>query len=151
MAAGKTVTVNARELRDAFEFVSASAPVEHSAYVCLDTGRIYWRSAEASLGDEDLPEDIDVSDRYLAVPDQRELDLGRRLALAFAGQELPDDYETVAGLFRRRGAYRRFKDLLETRGKLQAWYNFEGHATDEALRAWCTEHGIQAVTDGSES
>jgi hypothetical protein len=143
-----TVTINARELRDAFDFVSAGEAFDHSAYICLDTGRIYWRSTEADLEEEDLPDDIDGSDRYLAVPSQRDLGLGRRLALA---EEVPDDYDTVIGFFRQRGAYGRFKDLLDARGKLERWYEFESQATDEALAAWCAEHGIQPVTDSRES
>jgi len=43
-------------------------------------------------------------------------------ALAFAADEIPDDYDRVAGFFRRRGAYGHFKDLLEMRGKLERWY-----------------------------
>ena len=35
----KTVTVNARELRDAFDFDSAGDAFEHGAYICLDTGK----------------------------------------------------------------------------------------------------------------
>jgi hypothetical protein len=151
VAAGRTVTVNAQELRHAFEFVSAGDLVDHAAYICLDTGRIYWKSGEAGLEEDDLPADIEESDRYLAVPDRRELDLGRPLALAFAAAELPDDDDTVAGFFRRRGAYRHFKDLLEKRGKLEAWYEFEERATEDALRAWCAEHGIEPVADGSQS
>ena len=54
---------------------------------------------------------------------------------------MPDDYGTVIGFFRRRGAYGRFKDLLDTRGKMELWYEFESRATDQALAAWCTEHG----------
>lgn len=80
MAAGRTVVVNARELRDAFDFVSAGEAFDHSAYISLDTGKIYRKSTEAGLEEDDLPDDIDDSDRYLAVPDQRDLDLGRRLA-----------------------------------------------------------------------
>jgi hypothetical protein len=118
----KTVTVIARELRDAFDFVSVGEAFDNSAYISLDTGEIYWRSAAADLEEEDLPNDINESDRYLAVPSQRELNLGRRLALAFAAEELPDDYDTVSGFFRRRGAYGRFKNLLDTRGKLERWY-----------------------------
>ena len=151
MAAGKIVVVNARELRDALDFVSAGQSFDHSAYISLDTGRIYSSSTEAGLEEEDLPQDIDDSDRYLAIPSQRELGLGRRLALAFAAEELPDDYDVVARFFRRRGAYGRFKDLLDTRGKLERWYAFESRATDEALAAWCTEHGIEPVTHGPES
>jgi hypothetical protein len=87
------------------------------------------------------------------VPRDRELrvDLGRPLALAFAATELPDDDDTVAGFFRRRGAYRRFKDLLEKRGKLEAWYEFENRATEDALLAWCAEHGIEPGADGPQS
>jgi hypothetical protein len=103
------------------------------------------------LEEEDLPDDIDDSDRYLAVPSQRNLSLGRRLALAFAADEVPDDYGTVIGFFRRRGAYGRFKDLLDERGKLERWYEFESRATDEALAAWCAEHGIEPVTDSPDS
>jgi hypothetical protein len=147
----KTVAVDAEELRNAFEFVSAGVPFENSAWICLDTGKFYWRSSDAGLDDEDLPEDIDESDRYLAVPTRRDLDLGRRLALAFAAEALPGDYHTVAGFFRRRGAYSRFKDLLEARGLLANWHEFENRATEEALLAWCAEHGIQPVPGSPDS
>jgi hypothetical protein len=152
MTSTKSVAVDARELRDAFEFVSAGDAFECSAWICLDTGKVYLRSPEVGLGDEDLPADIDSSDRYLAVPTQHDLDLGRPLALAFAAEELlPDDYETVAGLFQRRGAYSRFKDLLQARGLLAKWYEFENRSTAEALLAWCAEHGIQPVEGSPES
>jgi hypothetical protein len=144
-----TVTVNTTELRTTFEFVSAGALFEHSAYICRDTGKIYC-SFSAGLAEEaDLPEDLETSDLYIAVPHKNELGLGSRLALAFVDQELPDDYHSVAGYFRRRGAYRRFKELLDARGKLQSWYEFETHAMEEALLAWCEENGIQPVDDES--
>ena len=151
MAAGKIVVVNARELRDALDFVSAGEAFDRSACISLRTGKICWSSTEAGLEEEDLPQDIDDSDRYLAIPSQRELGLGRRLALAFAAEELPDDYDMVARFFGRHGAYGRFKDLLDTRGKLERWYAFENRATDEALATWCAEHGIEPVTDSPES
>jgi hypothetical protein len=151
MVSTKTVAVDAQELRNAFDFVSAGGPFDHSAWICLDTGKIYWRSPATGLDDEDLPDDIDDADRYLAVPSQHDLDLGRRLALAFVAQELPDDYDTVVGFFRRRGAYGRFKNLLQTRVLLTSWYEFENRAADEALAAWCAEHDIEPVADGPKS
>ena len=151
MTGGGTVTANVRELRDALDFVSAGEVLNHSAYISLDTGKVYWRSTAADLEEEDFPANIDDSDRYLAVPSQRELGLGRRLALAFAAEELPDDYDTVTGFFRRRGAYSRFKSLLDTCGRLERWYEFESRATDEALVAWCAEHGIEPVADSPHS
>ncbi len=148
MTAIKPVPVNATDLRAAFDFVSAGAPFENSASICLDTGRIFWKSDMADLGtEEDLPADLDTSDRYLPVPHQNDLDLGRRLVLAFIDQELPADHDTVADFFRRRGAYGRFKALLDKRGMLQRWYEFEDRATEQALGAWCEENGIQLVDE----
>ena len=95
--------------------------------------------------EEDLPEDLETSDRYIAVPHKNELGLGRDLALSFIDRELPGDYNTAAGFFRRKGAYGRFKQLLQSRSMLQRWYDFENSATEEALRAWCEENGIQVV------
>ena len=59
MAVRKTVAVNARELRDAFDFVSAGEAFDHSACISLDTGRIYWRTPDADLEEDDLPDDIE--------------------------------------------------------------------------------------------
>ena len=146
MAEIETVSVNADELRIAFEFVSSGAPSEHNAYICLDTGRIYWDSASAGLDEDDLPDDLETSDRYIAVPHKNDLGLGRRLALSFADREMPDSYNIVAGFFRRRGAYARFKDLLETRGLLKLWYETENQAMEEALVAWCEENGVQLAS-----
>lgn len=83
------------------------------------------------------------------MPHKNDLDLGRRLVMAFIDQDLPEDYDTVAAFFHRRGAYGRLKELLAERGKLNVWYDFEKRATDSALRAWCEEAGIRLV--GNES
>jgi hypothetical protein len=140
----KSVSVNATELLNAFEFVSAGLLYEHSAAICIDTGRIYLASSMIEA-EQDLPEDLETSDRYIAVPHKNELGLGRDLALSFIDRELPGDYNTAAGFFRRKGAYGRFKQLLQSRSMLQRWYDFESSATEEALRAWCEENGIEVV------
>ncbi len=145
MGTAKSATVDAEELRDAFEFVSSGAPLENSAYICLDTGKIYWQSSVMDLDDEVLPEDFDTSNRYISIPHKTKLDLGRRLVLSFVDQALPKDFRTVERFFQRRGAYRRFRDFLESRGMLERWYEFENHATEQALRTWCEENGIRLV------
>jgi hypothetical protein len=144
------VTVAYEEVLSAFEFVGSAAPMEHSAYISLDTGQIYCVSELASM-DEELPDDLDTSDRYLVVPHKTELDLGKNLALRFAAQELPDSYEQVASIFRRKGAYARFKQLLEDRGILENWYKFEAETTEKALREWCAENDIQIVKGSASS
>ncbi|MDP3823084.1 MAG: UPF0158 family protein [Burkholderiales bacterium] len=136
------VTIKYADLLDAFEFVSFGDPFESSAFICADTGVIYCMSDTLEL-DEEVPEDLETSDRYIAIPHKNELNLGRKLVLSFVDQALPNDYNTVAGFFRRKGAYSRFKQLLESRGVLDAWYLFETHAVEAALRQWCEDNSIQ--------
>ena len=139
------VAVSYDDLSMAFDFVSYAAPMEHSAYVSLDTGKVYWTSDSSEAFDEEVPDDLETSDRYLAIPHKNELDLGRRLALRFVEQALPARYDQVEGFFRRQGAYARFKDLLEREGVLEGWYSFEAAAVESALRQWCAENGLELV------
>jgi hypothetical protein len=143
------VTVKYEDLREAFDFVSFGAPMEHSAYISLETGAIYWMS-EVNPLEEEVPDDLETSSRYIAVPHKNDLDLGSRLALRFAAEELPGRYPQIEGFFRRRGAYARFKDLLDAEGCLDKWYAFEAEATERALRDWCAANDIQIVEGDDE-
>jgi hypothetical protein len=136
------VAVKLDDLSMAFDFVNYAAPMEHNAYVSLDTGKVYWTSDSNDAFDEDIPDDLETSDRYLAIPHKNDLDLGRGLALRFVAQKLPARYDQVEGFFRRQGAYSRFKDLLQREGGLEAWFTFEADAVESALRQWCAENGI---------
>lgn len=136
--------VSLKELIDSYEFVSSSNG-DAEAYLCKATGRIYWRSELA--GEDDRPDDIDDEDKYLAVPDKRQLDLGAHLVHEFAREFLPDDYEDIRDIFRRKGAYRRFKDLLERKGAVDAWYDFEAKAQKEALRDWCEANELEVTEE----
>jgi hypothetical protein len=137
-------SINLDELRNAFEFVSSGPSSEHSAYICIDTGIIYWTSNVIDL-EEEIPEDVETSDRYIAVPHKNDLKLGQSLALSFIDQEIPHEYNFAASLFRKRGAYRRFKELLQTEGLLEKWFAFEANASDLALQDWCKENNIEFV------
>ena len=139
------VAVKYDDLSMALDFVSYVAPMQHNAYVCLDTGKVYWTSDFSDTFDEELPDDFETSDRYLAIPHKNDLDLGRDLVLRFVEQQLPARFDQVEGYFRRKGAYARFKDLLEREGFLELWYAFEADSTKSALRQWCAENGIQIL------
>ena len=132
------------EIASAFEFVSSAAPAEHNAYISLDTGQIHWVSELLSV-DEEIPADLDTSDRYICVPHKNDLDLGRKLVLRFVEREMPEAHDQVRAIFQRKGAYSRFKDLLESKRQLEKWYRFEAEAHDKALREWCAENGIQII------
>jgi hypothetical protein len=71
----------------AFEFVSGGGMGENEAYLDRQSGKIYWHS-EAGDNNEELPDDID-DERYISIPDKRELDLGKPLVLDFAREFLP--------------------------------------------------------------
>jgi hypothetical protein len=118
--------------------------------VSLDTGRIYWSSELNPVEDEDIPDDLETSDRYLEIPHKNDLDLGKRLALRFAGEQLAHRSTDVEACFRHRGAYTRFKELLAAEQSLHKWYAFEAESTERALREWCVANEIELVEDGSE-
>jgi hypothetical protein len=129
------------DLQNAFLSVNFGAPGENAAYLDRQSGKIYYRS-EYGDDDEELPDDIG-DEKYIAIPDKRELDLGKPLVFDFVSQFLPDDYDKVRRIFSRRGAYGRYKDLLVERGALDRWYDFENKAEEAALREWCAENGIE--------
>src|SRR5438874_1421583 len=126
------MAVSFSDLQLAFEFVSSGEMGENEAYLDRQSGKIYWRSEFGEI-DEELPDDID-NEKYIAIPDRRELDLGKPLVLEFAREFLPDDYDEVRHIFNRRGAYRRYKDLLVRRGALERWHDFSKIRPRKRLR-----------------
>src|SRR5258707_15545043 len=73
------MAVSFSDLRLAFEFVSSGGMGENEAYLDRQSGKIYWHS-EFGDNDEELPNDID-DEKYISIPDKRELDLGKPLVL----------------------------------------------------------------------
>ena len=48
----------------------------------------------------------------------------------------------MCALFAHRGAYARFKDLLERHQSLDAWHQWEAEQIRHALRAWYADNRI---------
>ena len=123
----------------AIEFASSGFG-DHEAYINLDTGEIYY------IGDaveEPIPDDLYESDRYLLFPSKQDLDLGKRLALSFIAESIPDKLEFGYDIFSRRGAYAKFKTLLESKGKLESWYAYEVAALRRATIQWCRDNDVE--------
>jgi hypothetical protein len=133
-----------QDILSAFEFVDTSV-VTNEAFLCLRTGKIYFRSdfTDAEDLNDEMPDDIEDEEKYIAIPGRRELDLGKPLVLDFAREFLPDDFDDVRDIFSRRGAYRKFRALVTRRNVLDRWYEFENKATERALREWCELHSIE--------
>jgi hypothetical protein len=138
--------ISFKALMETYELASmgSSAYGEHHAYLCRETGKIYWHSEFSELKElnDELPEDIEDKEKYIQLPSKRELDLGVPLVMDFVRQFLPRDFDDVSDMFRRRGAYRRFRQLLIRRRALEQWYDFEQKATERTLREWCELNSI---------
>ncbi len=131
-------TVSLDQLQNAMEWASSDF-LDNEAYICRQTGKIYWIAGDPGMIDEEeeIPEDIHNGDRYLPVPDKRDLDLGNQLAFDFATRYLAQHYDDVRDMFRRQGAYRRFKDFLERKDMLEKWYAYSDEQAAKALGEWC--------------
>ncbi len=130
-----------KDIVDAFDFVSFGQMFEHQAFLNKETGDVYCHT---ELGDdeEELPKDID-DDKYIEIPHKNDLNLGKPLVLAFAYGHLPNDVDEIEMIFRKKGAYSKFKDLIESRNLIDKWYEYESSAQEKALRGWCEESGIE--------
>jgi hypothetical protein len=142
------ISISESEFLLAFNFVSFDAPGTNQAWLCPHTGRIRLVSAyddsidEEDIMEEDFEEKADKED-WVELPHKVDLDLGKNLVFRFVAQYLPSDDERVRDFFRRRGAYARYKDLLELRGALAKWHQFEEAETRRVLLDWCERNGIR--------
>ncbi|MCA9139051.1 MAG: hypothetical protein KDB00_19900 [Planctomycetales bacterium] len=139
----QTVSFDFGKIETAFEYANFGGGV-NEAFLDRQSSQLLYFS---SLGDSDPePEDFDDESRYIQLPDKRDLGLGAELVQQFVSTTAPELSDAVRDAFRRRGAFRRFKALLESNGMLEAWYQFEADAEKAALVNWCHENDIQLST-----
>ena len=134
------------EIEDAFFFVNSAYMYTNSAILCKESGKIFYQSDyldEETL--EEIPEELLENEDCIEIPHKNELDLGRNLVFEFVEGHLPGDFERVRNIFRRKGAYGRYKDLLEEKGLLKKWYDFENDRETVALREWCEDNEIELI------
>jgi len=134
------MAVDYSDLELAFDFVSSGYEFEHTSWINKESGEIYYISDSS---DDVLPDDCDESEAYIEIPDKRGLGLGKPLAIEFTQINLPDNINHVYSIFQSRGAYSRFKDLLDDKEMLERWYEFEQESTKAKIIEWCNENGIE--------
>jgi hypothetical protein len=126
----------------AFYFVSSDQIFSNIALLSRETGKIFYISNLVG-SDDDLPEDIEDPDKYISIPHKNRLDLGKALVIDFTSQYLPEEIDRVYSIFNRKGAYLRFKELLEKKGFLDKWHKFEDERQKAALKEWCRKNKIR--------
>lgn len=132
------MNIDISELVIAFQYASGSG-YENDAYLDKESGQVYY-SFDAP--EAEMPADLYENEKYVVIPDKRELGLGKSLAIRFVQKNLPSDTEKVYAFFRSKGAYANFKRLLEDRGALDKWYEYEQEAFTKAIVLWCEERDI---------
>ena len=131
------------DIENAFLFTSMGSMSENQAILCKETGEIYYIS---EMGDSDaLPDDVDESDKYIEIPHKNELNLGKNLVSQFVSERIPEEIVNVEKIFRKKGAYSRFKALLEQKGLLDQWHDYGNSRQSEALREWCKDNKIDII------
>jgi hypothetical protein len=88
-----------------------------------------------------------VNDKYISIPSKRDLELGKPLVLSFVSKEMSDEIDNVYSMFRSRGAYSKFKSLLQRLEYVDKWYVYEKSAVKDANIEWCKENSIEYRND----
>jgi len=84
--------------------------------------------------------------KYVAISGQTHVGTGQVPGVGLrAGISAKATSNRFEFIFSKRGAYQKFKDLLERRKALERWYDFEVKATEQAVRKWCEENSIELV------
>jgi len=135
------MAMNLSDIENAFLYVSDEPLYQCSAFLDRDSGKIFYSSE--LYDSNELPEDVYDSDKYLKIPHKNELELGKNLVFEFISEHLPGEMERMHTIFRKKGAYARYKEFLDAKGFLEKWYTFEDMRQKEALREWCRENGIE--------
>ena len=130
------------DIENAFMFVNSGMYGSNTALLCKDTGKILYISDMAGIDETEEEDQLD-SHQCIEIPHKNELDLGKNLVFEFVEEYLPEAYNHVQEIFRRKGAYGRYKDLLDERGLLNKWQEIQNVREETALREWCEENEIE--------
>lgn len=128
------------DIEDAIDYVSSSQYGDHRAVYDRQTGELFFAGDMAGINE--IPAVLDDK-RHLEIPHKNDLDLGRNLVFRFVRNAMPEAEDQVCHFFRRRGAYGRFKNFLDGRGRLQAWHDYEKAEWHRAIQAWCRENKLE--------
>src|SRR5579859_3581653 len=138
------------------------------AYLDRDTGEVILISEESLSLAEEEPEEIaslpdwqkeevelavqiQSTDRYLALPDQFDVNEWE-IMREFSEEAKPDDIRAaLLRVIRGDHAFRRFKDQIATHNMWDPWNRFRRHAFEEIVRDWCEENAINLTVRQKQS
>lgn len=132
------MNIKLSDIELAIEFVSMDC-FDNEAFIDTGTGLVLM-SDEC---DDELPNDVYENDKYVMIPCKRDLDLGKSIVLKFVKKELPEELDSVYSMFRSKGAYAKFKSLLDRLDYIEQWHTYENKAVKSAIIEWCNDNSIK--------
>ena len=124
--------VSLKDIREAFEFVCAGGGGEHQAFLCKQSGKLYCHSDLCDDLDI-LPNDIDDTEKFLQIPDKKELDLGKPLALDFRPPIPARRLRRRSTIFQQKGRLRQIQGSVGSKGRARSVVRFRGESRGKSL------------------
>lgn len=117
----------------------------YTYFLDLETGESVFLADEliTGLDNEGLEDEIDENpERYLRLPTKFEIHeyhIMEEFIWTLKG-ERADKLECA---IRGRGAFRRFKDMVDRMGISQRWYDFQAEYYRKLATQWCRDHRLE--------
>ena len=137
----KQLSVDFEDLRLALQDHSG----EGSWFLNTETGEVV-RLSDHDVLDEELAEEIEKGESFLAIPAQDSKAAYRDMRDFIAATEDHRLRGLLDGAFHGKGAFRRFKGVLrEFPADRERWFAFEQQRIYDRIRRWLETEGIEAV------
>ena len=117
----------------------------YTYFLDLETGESVFLADEliTGLDNEGLEDEIEESpERYLRLPTKFEIH-EYHIMEEFIWTLKGEKADKLERAIRGRGAFRRFKDMVDRMGILQRWYDFQSEYYRKLAAQWCQEHGLE--------
>ena len=96
---------------------------------------------------QELEEYICKSDDFIALPEKYEIndyEIMREFIYTLPNGRMQDNLlNAISG----RGAFRRFREVLDDYGNTEKWYAYKEAAYEQIAREWAERHGIEIIED----
>ncbi len=130
------IAVSLAKAADEFDMISE----DWQQYYNRETGEFV--SFHPDFNEDNIdPEDFEA-DEYVSLPSQRDLNEYDIMAEFADAVQNPHHRELLAVALNGRGAFRRFKDVVNHAGIDEMWYAYRGKAFLKLAREWCEENDI---------
>ena len=131
--------VNLKEIAQELQTLSG----EDCFYYNKITGELeYFNREQENPNDLDIDE-IDEDENVVALPSKYSIDdYGIMKDFMFA-QKDKKIHDAIYDSIHQKGAFRKFRQVVEQYGILQKWYEFKDKEYEDIVKEWCEKNGLE--------